>query len=123
MTVNSEGIAQNSPEVCLIMVRNMPFCRVACIENLKSNYYTAALAVIITSNKLNGTLYTLTHTMVNQGLSGYKWASTQENLSSGFANNKGTDQPAHLHSLISAFVIQLLESFISRLATSKISIF
>ena len=41
----------------------------------------------------------------------------------GFGNNKDADQPAHLHSLISAFVIHLLESIISRLATSEISIF
>ena len=40
-----------------------------------------------------------------------------------FANNKGTDQPAHLHRLISASVICFLESIISKLATSKISIF
>ena len=39
----------------------------------------------------------------------------------GFANNKGADQPAHPCSLISAFVIYLLESIISRLATSEIS--
>ena len=32
-----------------------------------------------------------------------------------FAKNKGADQPAHPHSLIRAFVIQLLESFISKL--------
>ena len=38
----------------------------------------------------------------------------------GFANNKGADQPAHRHSLISTFVIRLLESIISRFATSKI---
>ena len=38
-----------------------------------------------------------------------------------FANNKGADQPAHRSSLISAFVISLLESIISRLATSEIS--
>ena len=41
----------------------------------------------------------------------------------GFANNKGADQPAHPRSLISAFVFCILESIISRLATSKISIF
>ena len=29
-----------------------------------------------------------------------------------FANNKGADQPAHLSSLISTFVIRLLESII-----------
>ena len=41
----------------------------------------------------------------------------------GFANNKSVDQPAHLRRLISAFVIHLLESIISKLATSEISIF
>ena len=40
----------------------------------------------------------------------------------GFANNKGADQPAHSPSLISAFVIPVLESIISRLAMSEISI-
>ena len=40
-----------------------------------------------------------------------------------FANNKGTDQPVHSCSLISAFVIHFLESTISKLATSEISIF
>ena len=40
-----------------------------------------------------------------------------------FSNNKGTDQPAQLHSLIGAFVILILESTISKLATSEISIF
>ena len=35
-------------------------------------------------------------------------------MSSGFANNKGTDLPAHLHSLISSIVIPLLESIISK---------
>ena len=47
----------------------------------------------------------------------------RENLSSGLANNKGVDQPAHPPSLISAFVIRLLESIISKPATSEISIF
>ena len=36
----------------------------------------------------------------------------RENLLSGFANNKGADQSAHSHSLISAFVIGLFESII-----------
>ena len=40
-------------------------------------------------------------------------------MSSGFASN----QPAHPGSLINAFVIRLLESFISKLATSEILIF
>ena len=45
------------------------------------------------------------------------------NLSSVFVNNKGTDQPAHMGSLISAYVILLLVSIISKLATSVFSIF
>ena len=40
----------------------------------------------------------------------------------GLANNKVTDQPAHPRSLISTFVIHVLES-ISRLAMREISIF
>ena len=30
-----------------------------------------------------------------------------------YTNNKGADQPAHLHSLISAFVVRCLDSMIS----------
>ena len=41
----------------------------------------------------------------------------------GFANNTGLDQPVHPRSLISAFVIRLFESIISRPATSELSIF
>ena len=44
------------------------------------------------------------------------WASSQENLSSGFAKNTGADQPAHPRSLISAFVIRILESIIGKIA-------
>ena len=50
-------------------------------------------------------------------------ASTRENLSSVFANNKGEDQPAHPRSLISAFVIRLSENIISKIATREILIF
>ena len=39
----------------------------------------------------------------------------------GFANNTGADQPAYLCRLISAFVIRLSKSIISRLAMSEIS--
>ena len=41
----------------------------------------------------------------------------------GFKNNKGADQAAHPRSLISFFVIHLLESSISKLATGESSIF
>ena len=40
----------------------------------------------------------------------------------GLAKNKGVDQPEHPHNLISTFLIHLLESVISELATSEISI-
>ena len=48
---------------------------------------------------------------------------TRENVLQGFANNKGADQPTHPRSLVSAFVIRLLESIISKSPTSQISIF
>ena len=41
----------------------------------------------------------------------------------GFANNSGANQPVHPRSLISAFVIRLLESTIFNLATGKTSMF
>ena len=37
------------------------------------------------------------------------------------ANNKGADQPAHLRSLISAFVVHCLDSIISLDSIAKIS--
>ena len=63
------------------------------------------------------------HTYVQNSGHYIIWASTQENLFSVFANNKGADQPAHERSPISAFVIRLLESIISKLAANKILIF
>ena len=51
------------------------------------------------------------------------WASTWENLSMGFCEQQSADQPAHPRSLISTFVIRLLESILSRLAMSVFSIF
>ena len=47
----------------------------------------------------------------------------RENLSSEVMNNTGVDHPAHPRSLISAFVIHLLERSIFKLASSKILIF
>ena len=38
-----------------------------------------------------------------------------------YANNKGADQPAHPHSLISAFVVRCLDSIISLGSIAKIS--
>ena len=40
-------------------------------------------------------------------------------LSTGLVNNKGADQPAHLRSLISAFVFHSFESITSRLSVAK----
>ena len=50
------------------------------------------------------------------------WTATEKKLSSVICNNKGADQPAHPHSLISNFVICFLKA-ISRLATNETSIF
>ena len=38
-----------------------------------------------------------------------------------YANNKGADQPAHLRSLISAFVVPCLDSIMSLVSVTKIS--
>ena len=38
-----------------------------------------------------------------------------------YANNKGADQPAHPHSLISAFVVRCVDSIIPLLAVGEIS--
>ena len=38
-----------------------------------------------------------------------------------YANNKGADQPAHLRSLISAFVVHCLDSIMSLVSVTKIS--
>ena len=46
----------------------------------------------------------------------------QENLTLLHSNNKGADQPAHLRSLISHFVICSLESVLAKLATCKVSV-
>ena len=65
----------------------------------------------------NLTLYQLSHCPPLNGPQGMKtclWA---------FVKNKGIDQPADPRSLISAFVIGLFKSVISRLAVSEISIF
>ena len=40
-----------------------------------------------------------------------------------YANNKGTDKPAHPRSLISTFIVRCLDSMISILAISKVSRF
>ena len=50
------------------------------------------------------------------------WPSSRENLSLVVVNNKSADQPSRPRRLISAFVIHCLESIISKLASSEISI-
>ena len=39
-----------------------------------------------------------------------------------YANNKGTDQPVHPHSLISAFVVRCLDSITSLVSLCSISL-
>ena len=52
-----------------------------------------------------------------------KWATSWENQFMPYVNNKGADQPAHPHSLISTFVVPCLDSIIPILAKSKVSRF
>ena len=59
----------------------------------------------------------LCHMSKSRGPSRIIWASTGENLSSGFANKEAADKPAHL---ISTLIVCLLESIISKLATNQI---
>ena len=49
----------------------------------------------------------------------YIWAKSWENLFMPYASNKGEDQPAHLRSLISIFVVRCLDHIIPILAKSK----
>ena len=49
------------------------------------------------------------------------WATSWENLFMPYANNKGADQPAHLHSLISTFVVRCLDSIIPLVSKPEIS--
>ena len=44
-----------------------------------------------------------------------------ENLFIPYANNKGADQPAHPHSLISAFIVRCLDSILPLVSISEIS--
>ena len=54
----------------------------------------------------------------------YDFCASHENTClQRFANNKGPDQPAHLGSLIRAFVFRFLESTLSKLATKESSTF
>ena len=43
------------------------------------------------------------------------------NLFMPYANNKGTDQPAHPRSLISAFIVRCLDSIVAKRAKPKYS--
>ena len=49
------------------------------------------------------------------------WAMSWQILFIPYVNNKDADQPAHLHSLISVFIVCCLDSIIPVLAKSKIS--
>ena len=49
------------------------------------------------------------------------WATSWENLFLQYVNNKGTDQPAHPQSLISAFVVRCLGNIIPLVSISKFS--
>ena len=49
------------------------------------------------------------------------WATSWENQIMPYSNNKGADQPAHPHSLISVFDVRFLDSIIPLVSISEIS--
>ena len=67
-------------------------------------------------------MMTVSHDMTKPAISGAypgggqeAWASTSYGpRCKAPANNKGADQPAHPHSLISAFIIRFLKSNVTR---------
>ena len=56
-----------------------------------------------------------------QQMHNLKWATSWENLFMPYTNNKGADQPAHPHSLFSAFVVCFLDIIIPLFSKSNIS--
>ena len=75
-----------------------------------------------------GNIMSVTHSVCQQCK--FKWTKNlglegrEPVLGGGVgADNTGADQLAHLRRLISAFVVRLFESIISKLTTSEISIF
>ena len=52
----------------------------------------------------------------------FEWEIFSRNLGLLHANNKGADQPAPPHSLISAVVIRSLERILTKFAPCKVSI-
>ena len=58
--------------------------------------------------------------MVYENSNAYEPSHEKANLMA-YANNKGADQPAHSHSLISTFFVRCLDSVIPTLVKSKIS--
>ena len=76
------------------------------------------VSIVETSNWGNGFLTFIIGFWQNVFI---KWATSWENLFMPYANNKGADQPAHLHSLISTFVVRCLDSIISLDSISEIS--
>ena len=50
--------------------------------------------------------YNIVHVLLKEQLQHIIWATSWENLFISYVNNKGADQPAHSHSLISTFVVR-----------------
>ena len=77
------------------------------LPDLTSIYLYADSLQIISSITLHD-WYT-----VEKNIKTVTWATSWENLFMPYANNKGTDQPAHQRSLISTFVVRCLDSIIT----------
>ena len=90
-----------------------------CNQVILSYFYTKTYVVGSQKNHLNELFFLRT-----QNIYMLKWMGLDaKNLSLGVCEQQGADQPAHLRSLISPFVIHFLERTKSKLVKSKIPAF
>ena len=68
-------------------------------------------------------IYIVRKTPDASNISYFNLCRVLRNLFLPYANNKGADQPAHSHSLISTFIVCYLHSIIPSLAKTEISRF
>ena len=80
------------------------------IVEVTDDLHVATATVIVTISDVNDNAPVFQSASYRYVFNHFIWATMQENLSPGFPNNTGADQPAHLRSLISAFVVRFSKS-------------
>ena len=76
---------------------------------------------VLVEKLFNSSSFRLLESATYLGLGARKSVFGGKQTTKGQAGNKGADQPAHPRRLISTFVIQLMESIVSKLATGEFS--